>query len=608
MLACAAALWLSAPAPATGPAPAGPHEPGPPDSAQAPADTVRVRPSLSGRLIKLLSDYVVAQPPDSLGEELVPAEEPFRAHQGARIRRIEIVQLDMFSGMPGTADRPPDTFLERTARRLHRETRRTVIRQYLLMKEGDALDPFTLADTERILRGTAFLQDARIEVVPVIGQEGFVDLLVVTRDVWSIGFSLPIDRVDELRLRFFERNLLGYGHDVEYRTWIDTATLARSQWEVRYRVGNVLGKFLRVELALGDQETERWQRVSLGRSPVAPQIHLAGALLVENIGRKDVENDVPGSYRERFDRVDGWLGYNLALGRNAAGGPGRVALFPAIRATWTDFRETPPDRSLASLAYQDRFLLLGGTQVGRSEYRKTRLVYEFGETEDIAVGYRFGAAAGEEFGSTVDRDYLALQAGGFGDLGLPWWVGGGVDIGAYRRGSVWEDGVVRTRLRGFSGLGRAGPFRWRHFADLQHTAGIRRRDENDLLVLDRKTGVRGLRDSGLADRQRAALNLESVGFTPWALLGFKIAIYGFCDIGAVAPDLAGFSRARYYQSLGLGLRLRNERLVFDTVDLQLAFIPSPPEDSDVQTVRFRNPAAVPADLWQVGPPQLIEYR
>lgn len=592
--ACLAALVVAAPVGRAG--------------AQAPADSAQVPRSLRSRLIALLSDYVVAQPPDSLERDLVPAEEPFRAYQGKWIRRIEIEQLDMFSGIPRASDSPSARTLERWARRLHRQTRHVVIRQHLLMKEGDSLDPFSLADTERILRGTAFLQDARIEVLPVAGQEDCVDLLVVTRDVWSIGFSLPVDRVDEVRPRIFERNLLGLGQDIEYRLWIDTSTLERSQWEARHRTGNLFGAFLHGDLILGDKDDERWQRASLGRSPIVPQIHLAGALTLENISRKDLADEYPGRYRERFQRIDAHLGYNLALGRNEAGGPGRVALFPAVRCSWTDYYQSPSVGWPLSVRYQDRTLVLGGVQLGRSEYRKTRLVRAYGETEDIAVGYRLGLAAGQERGDEADRAYVSVVAGGFGSIGLPWAVGGTLGFGTYRRGSIWEDGVLQTHLSGFSGLGAVGRFRLRHFADLWHTAGIDRLDANEVLVLDRKTGLRGLGSTQLGGDQRAALNLESVAFTPWSLLGFKIAAYAFCDIGAVAPDLAGFGRARYYESLGLGVRLRNERLVFDTVDLQLAFLPAPPEGGDVQPVRFRNPPSYASDPWQLGPPSVIEYR
>ncbi len=607
-LGSAAALGASAPARAAGSLIETAPRSIEPAGAAAPADSAQVPRSLRGRLIALLSDYVVAQPPDSLPRRLVPAEEAFRDHQGKLIRKIEIEQLDMFSGMPGSSDRPADGALERWARRLHRRTRRAIIRQHLLMKEGDPLDPYTLADTERLLRSTAFLQDARIAVLPVPGEEARVDLLVVTRDVWSIGFSLPVDRADELRPRVFERNLLGLGQDVEYRLWVATSTLERTQWEARYRIGNILGTFLGTSLVLGDQEEERWQRVSLGRSPIAPQIRLAGGVTFENISRKDRADEYPGRYRERFQRIDAHLGYNLALGRNEAGGPGRVALFPALRCTWTDMRTRPAVDWPLSLRYQDRTLVLGGVQLGRHEYRQTRLVRAYGETEDIAVGYRLGLAAGRELGDAADRSYVAVLAGGFGDVALSWAAGGTVEFGTYRRNSAWEDGVLQTHLGGFSGLGTIGRFRLRHFADLLHTAGIRRLAKDERLLLDRRTGLRGLRDAQLAGRQRAVLNLESVAFTPWSPLGFKIATYAFCDIGAVAPDLADFARSRYYECFGLGVRLRNERLVFDTVDLQIAFMPAPPANSDVQPVRFRNPPSSPVDRWQLGPPGVVEHR
>jgi hypothetical protein len=579
------------------------------DSARALAevDSLAARP-WHDRLVAIISDYVMARPSDSLQVDLTPAQDAFREYQGRCIRHIYIEQLDMFSGMPPASEQRPQTFLKSLAHRTHRETRPEVIRQHLLMKEGDFLDPFTLADTERILRSTPFLQDAHIEVIPVPGHADLVDLLVVTRDVWSIGFSLPVDRVDEVRFRIYERNLLGYGHEIEYRRWVETAPPYAAEWEATYAVGNIAGTFIRGEVGLRDRESEQGRRVSFARSPIAPQIHFAAAGSVEAVDRKDLDDEVSGSYRERYDRWDGWLGYNLDLGRNEAGGPGRTSLLPSIRCTWTNYHLPPPNWEEYPARYQDAVLVLGGLEVGRSEYRKARLVFAYGQTEDIPVGYLLGVAAGSEFGEHMDRGYAAVQAGGSSELGSGGGISGHIAVGAYRYEDNWEDGAFDSHVLWFSRLMDLPPVRLRHYARIWYTGGINRLIEEEHLVLDRQSGLRGLRGTSLLGNQRLTLNVETVAFTPWALLGFKLATYGFVDVGTVTAEFGDLLHAHYYESLGGGIRLRNERLVFDTVDLQFAFLPSPPEDAELQTVRFANIGRSPTRTWEVGPPGRIEYR
>ncbi|MGB5579030.1 MAG: POTRA domain-containing protein, partial [Woeseia sp.] len=102
--------------------------------------------------------------------------------------------------------------LYRLANRLHVLTREDVIRQQLLFRPGDSFSARLVAESERILRANGYFYDARIRVAAY--QNGVVDLVVTTRDVWTLipGFSISRKGGENrTRVSLSEENLFGTG-------------------------------------------------------------------------------------------------------------------------------------------------------------------------------------------------------------------------------------------------------------------------------------------------------------------------------------------------------------------------------------------------------------
>ncbi len=105
-----------------------------------------------------------------------------------------------------------NNWLYRLANRLHIVTRDKVIRKQLLFRSGDRYSRRTIDESERILRQNRYLYDA--EVVPVLYEDGKVDLSVKTRDVWTLGPDFSLSRSGgENRTKYGveEINFLGLG-------------------------------------------------------------------------------------------------------------------------------------------------------------------------------------------------------------------------------------------------------------------------------------------------------------------------------------------------------------------------------------------------------------
>jgi hypothetical protein len=100
--------------------------------------------------------------------------------EGMRIRSIGFLQVGVFD-----EDNPDENnSLYRFLNKIHINTKQYVVAPQLLFAEGDRVNSKTILETERLLRSRGYFYTAFI--VPHVICNGQVDLVVVTRDSWSL--------------------------------------------------------------------------------------------------------------------------------------------------------------------------------------------------------------------------------------------------------------------------------------------------------------------------------------------------------------------------------------------------------------------------------------
>ena len=118
------------------------------------------------------------------------------------------------------ARRDPDVFGLASAAgdAVHWPTHEEVVRRELLFRVGDGCDPARLAESARVLRAQPYIREAAVTAVP--DSEGGVDVLVTTRDEWSLLLSGRIAGGPGFPLRqarVAEGNVLGRAISVQLR-------------------------------------------------------------------------------------------------------------------------------------------------------------------------------------------------------------------------------------------------------------------------------------------------------------------------------------------------------------------------------------------------------
>ncbi|MBF0266935.1 MAG: hypothetical protein HQL46_16855, partial [Gammaproteobacteria bacterium] len=167
---------------------------------------------------------------------------------GKNIAKIIIKSLPIFD----TSNPKEDYWLYGLVNRLHSDTYESVIRQQLLLKSGSLINIREVAESERILRNSSSLIDAVI--IPFAECNDGIDLLVLTRDVWTLYPKLSFGRSggrNKTSAAIIDKNVLGSGKEisVDYKTEAQRNTLSMnfldkhilgSRWQLKtqYSVNN----------------------------------------------------------------------------------------------------------------------------------------------------------------------------------------------------------------------------------------------------------------------------------------------------------------------------------------------------------------------------------
>jgi hypothetical protein len=129
---------------------------------------------------------------------------------GKRVRRIHVDNQPVFGAEEG--------FL-RWFNVFHRTSREHVVEREVLLRPGQTWDDEIVDETRRRLRDPLFT--TLVVIAPVVAEGGGpeeVDLLVVTRDIWSLRmnsrYEIQEGVLTELSISISENNLLGYRKQV----------------------------------------------------------------------------------------------------------------------------------------------------------------------------------------------------------------------------------------------------------------------------------------------------------------------------------------------------------------------------------------------------------
>ncbi|MDQ1297460.1 MAG: hypothetical protein QG611_1442, partial [Bacteroidota bacterium] len=183
-------------------------------------DSLRERASRYLITRKLYDFLIVNNETSSKKEITESSDQNYLRFSGKKIRKIDIQRLSVFGSNLNSPRLYNPNKTEDLLNKTHLNTNEFIIRKNLLFSQGDTIAPLIISDNERILRDLPFIDDSRIIVIPV--SDDLVDIVVLTKDVYSLGGSFNYSSIKKGRASLFEKNLLGMGHEFRIEVPYDT--------------------------------------------------------------------------------------------------------------------------------------------------------------------------------------------------------------------------------------------------------------------------------------------------------------------------------------------------------------------------------------------------
>jgi hypothetical protein len=537
---------------------------------------------------------------------------PYEKYNGRIIGRIDITTLDPFGSRVTDTLRKADNWVEKTGNALHVSTKAYVIRKSLLFSKGEPLDYRVISDNERVLRQKLpFIQDARIYVLPRISNKDTVDILVLTQDNWSVSGDFAVGGFTSGNLKVDDKNIFGLGH--EFLNEVTYNVFRNQKWGYRgfYRVPFIGKTFISGELSYINEWHQNIYGIRLRRDFLTPTTKFAGGVeVLQNRLLREVipigADTVAQRFHFSFNLADIWLGHSFPLNIGSEDFRGRTRIVLAGRVINNDFGERPPVGADTNQLYWNRFLSLVSLGISNRKYFRDVLIYGFGRTEDVPYGGMFSLTGGIESNEFGKRMYAGVKASRGKYINNFGYLVTSLDAGSFISNKRWEEGVLRVETNYFSRLFMLNTWRVRQFVNFRFTKGIGRFD-TEFIDISNSNGIRGIGSLALRGTKSIVLNLETVFFTPVNILGFQIAGFTYADLGLITPTNVDLFAGKLFQGYGLGFRLRNENLTFNTFQFRLGYYPNIPNNPAVFRTQFSGIPSLRLNDFDIRAPETVNF-
>lgn len=532
-------------------------------------------------LLGKLGKSLATDPPN---QQPVKVVNPLIIHTGQIIRNIEILRLGFERNINDTT-RIKNSFGVIVANGFHKKTTINVIRNNLFFKTGDRVNPYLLADNERYLRSQVYIQDARILIDNVAGSSDSVDVIVITKDVFSIGGSLNIHNASEVSTVIRNENLAGSGSRLSVSALYDAERNPKFGYGAEFLKRNIKGTFIDGSVGIqtfrsafnSGRYEETYLYTHLEKPLVTPYIPWIGAFdLSVNRTNNDYLTDslYNSDFKYNYRTVDGWFGYNFGsqrlLYKNMQT---RIRKFVAIRGVHQHFSDIPlKNHQLYDYRYANVAAVLAAFNIFKQDAYRANFIYGFGRNEDIPEGFSAAVIAGWTRKENKDRPYYGVQGqrSHFSEKGF--YTTYTFRMGGYMYKNRSEDIDILLNIDHFTKLRKLSKMWYnRNFLSAGFTKQIRP-VLNEPLMVNSDFGLPFFGYPGPSD-VRTTLKLETVFFNMQKFYGFRLAPFLFADLSMLRPTNQPFTQSTVYSDLGAGVRTRNENLTFGTVELRGYYFP-----------------------------------
>lgn len=531
---------------------------------------------------KELHNIIVVEPTNDGKSDTVatrPSAQEFYRFANRPIRKIFIKQLPVFGPTISDTTRVATSFLEKAGNNIHFQTRRYLIKKNILFKEKDLVNPDVFSDNERIIRALPYIDDTKISIIPCPGMCDSVDVYVYVKDIWTIAINVQVDGLKSGTAEFTSKNVLGLGQEISEEYMWDDSKYPTYGYEGIYYINNMGGSFISGTLSYYHSFGTEALQLNLSRDFFTPNTKYAGGFLFNNTIStvRYVNASVAAFLPVEYNHYETWIGRSYKLTKDYFSKNRQNITFSAKNSI-DHYYQRPSVSEFKNYSYQNKEQYLLSVSYTNQNYFKSNLIYNFWKTEDIPVGTMLSFTGGFENNEFKNRYYVGTDFAIGKYLGKFGYVETGFTYSSFLKNHRIEQGVVLANLNYFSNLFVFDRYSLRQFVTIKFTGGINRYYKESI-NMNNKNGIIGLTNDSVWGNKRLNMDWETDCFTPWKLLGFRFVLFAYANHVWISRPGDKLLNVMPYTGFGLGMRIRNPHLVFNTIQIRFTFYPNIPSNS-----------------------------
>ncbi len=508
-----------------------------------------------------------------------------KSYTGKRINSITIEQHNFFTSIDSKESNIKDLF-SRIGNKINSNSNIRAIRENLFFKEWDLFDPSIIAYNEKWLRDLSYIQDAKITAIITPYDTNQIDLVVVTKDLFSYGGEILINNKNSYSAKLNNINLGGTGNGVQVSQNFDNSRSPKSGWGYDFRLNNLLGSFISLNAGIEDYGNNmannaysaQKKYISVQRPILHPNSKwLGGMEYLEAVN----ENVYPSRWDSIFNKAlnynlkhkDIWIGYQLTKKKGLINN-NEDRQFIQYRHLENNFKERPIEYQLQlDRNYQNLIAdFISFTIVRQSVYR-TRYLYGLGRYEDLPIGRSLTWTTGKYQIEQDHAPYLGFKFEQYKLTKKENYTHIIANIASSYMNQSLQDFRLLASLEQFSKLKYLdNGFGYRQILNLSFTQTLKNK-YNEALRINSIYGIPQLNKEQIKGGTRISTNWETVFYNNRALWGFKSAPFVFGNLTYIRTVGEPILKGDLFSSIGSGLRIRNENLIFGTIELKGFYFP-----------------------------------
>ncbi|MDR0981898.1 MAG: hypothetical protein LBM07_01465 [Culturomica sp.] len=537
------------------------------------------------------------------------SEDRFIPYKGKQIRNIEVEILPPYgSSFNDSTDKKEDLPpLERLANTVHIKTAPKVILNQMTIKPNDYVRPFEFVQNELLLRRLPYISDITILIAKVESDTNMVDLTVICKDDFSWGIELSSNFINTLKVYLKNKNFLRRGHEFEYdfiykgnneKVWGNRINYAiRNLFKTHF---DLLGSY-RNDYISKEMYGELHLPFLTSASKFAGGVSYTRAFRQEHLPELNVEYTVePFNYR----MTDVWLGRSYLLSEDTRY---TSNIYLTGRYVNIDFHKRPHVSRGANQFYYNRNLYYLSLTYRNVRYYKTNLVYDFGRTEDVPVGFYGSVITGYENNDFTKSGYLGAEMKwSMLDNNMHNYYGFDVAMASYINDEGFERGLLKAGFSHISDLKKIGDHRIRFYENVKYIRGYKRYYGNYLYFTDEN--IIGFSSDTLRGHQKLSVSLASSLFLPHINKGFRTSVMANLDFGLLTDEHNPLFDSKAYWGIGAAVNFRNDNLVFKNIIVRFTCYINAPSDINMFYISLDNQYDRKFYDYEVHKPGVIEYK